>query len=581
MEPYYNQISKDLLQKFKEIGDEKFFFDDYEVRFTYAFGGGIFNKAWIPDLILIPKNTKQISDILNLANKHKIPVTPRGSGTSLSSGSLSPYGGIILDLSQMNEILKIDIDNNLVEVEPGVICDELNEELKQFGYFFPPDPGSSSVATIGGMVASNAGGIQAFKYGVTKSYVLYLEVILADGRILNLGSKVLKSVSSYNIKDLFIGSEGTLGVITKIGLRIRPLPKARKLGLFIFENVDSLNDAVLGIRRHGIVPNLLEFMDKIILKAVTDYLGGEFFDFPHGYVLLAEVDGNSSVEVDESFSNMFDIIIQQNPIYHKIAMTEEERERLILARKSNLPALSRIRPNTCVEDCTIQISKFSEVIKKIEEIPKKINAKNLLVAIICHMEGNIHPTFLFNENDEQDVKDFEKAINYLYREIIIPAGGSITGEHGIGKIKTPYLELEHNSNVIKLMVQIKKFYDPNLILNPGIGKGDLRIFTSPNLTRALKGQSEKILELKCMRCGFCISCPSRIIYALETYSPRGRLCLLNGLVHGDLELNELITKVFHTCTLCGLCQTKCPAGVNTVEIFEKAREIIHKNSEKS
>ena len=278
MESYYNKISKALLKKFKVIVGENGFFDDYEVRYTYAFGGSIFNKEWIPELILIPQNTKQVSEILNLANKNRIPITPRGSGTSLSSGSLSPYGGIILDLSQMNEVLKVDIENNLVEVEPGVICDELNEILKPYGYFFPPDPGSSSVATIGGMVASNAGGIQAFKYGVTKNYVLYLEAVLSDGRILNLGSRVLKSVSSYNIKDLFIGSEGSLGVITKIGLRIRPLPKTRKLGLFIFDNVDDLKDAVLELRRSGIVPNLLEFMDKLILKAVTEYLGGEFFD---------------------------------------------------------------------------------------------------------------------------------------------------------------------------------------------------------------------------------------------------------------------------------------------------------------
>jgi ferredoxin len=352
------------------------------------------------------------------------------------------------------------------------------------------------------------------------------------------------------------------------------------LGLFIFEKIEDLTSAVLEIRRSGIVPNLLEFMDKIILKAVTEFLGGEFFDFPPGYVLLAEVDGNSQLDVNEEFSVMFDIIIQRNPIFHKIAMNEEERERLILARKANLPALSRVRPNTCVEDCTIQISEFSGVIKKIEKIPESINAKNLLVAIICHMEGNLHPTFLFNENDEQDVKDFEKAINYLYREIIIPAGGTLTGEHGIGKIKTSFLELEHGSEVIDLMVQIKKLFDPKMILNPGIGKGDTRKLLSINQLRTLENQDEGILELKCMRCGFCISCPSRMEYNLETYSPRGRLSLLNGLVHGDLELNDLIIEVLHTCMLCGLCHTKCPAGINTTEIFEKAREIIHKSSVK-
>ena len=555
---------------------EIFFFSEYEVRWTYSFGGTIFEKGWIPDLILLPQTTEQVSKILTIANENKIPITPRGSGTSLSAGPMSAYGGIILDLSCMDKIISLNIENNFVDVEPGVICDELNEKLKPYGYFFPPDPGSSSVCTIGGMVATNAGGIQAFKYGVTKNYVLFLEVVLPDGKVLNLGTEVLKSVSSYNLKDLFVGSEGTLGVITKIGLRIRPLPKTRKLGLFIFENVENLQNAVIEIRKKGLIPNLLEFMDKLILQAVTDYLGEEFLEFPNGYVLLAEIDGANEIEVEENFSLLFDIIIQYQPIFNRIARNLEERDRLILARKANLPALSRIRPTTCVEDCSIKISKFAEVIKQIERIPEAINAKNLLVATICHMEGNLHPTFLFNENDEQDIKDFERAIDYLYKEIIIPVGGTLTGEHGIGKVKTPYLELEHGSDVVDLMAKIKYLFDPNKILNPGIGKGDQRPIEKLRIQRMLKNQSDKILELKCMRCGFCIAtCPSRIHYMLEAYSPRGRLSILNGLVYGDLNLNETIVKFLQTCTLCGLCHIKCPAGIDTVEIFEKAREIIH------
>ena len=193
------------------------------------------------------------------------------------------------------------------------------------------------------------------------------------------------------------------------------------------------------------------------------------------------------------------------------------------------------------------------------------------------MEGNLHPTFLFNENDEQDVKDFEKAIDYLYREIIMPLGGSLTGEHGIGKIKTPYLELEHGSDVVNLMSQIKEFFDPNRILNPGIGKGETLALKKTILQRNLKNQSNKLLELECMRCGFCIaSCPSRIHYMLESYSPRGRLSILNGIVHGDLKLNPSIRDLIQACTLCGLCHIKCPAGINTVETFEKVREIMHK-----
>ena len=577
MTPKYNKISKQVIAQFEQIVGVGSCFDNFEIRWTYSFGGTIFERDWIPDLILLPQNSLQISKILKLANKYRIPVTPRGSGTSLSAGPMTPYKGIVLDLSRINKIIKIDIENNLVEVEPGVICDDLNQKLEPLGYFFPPDPGSSSVATIGGMVATNAGGIQAFKYGVTKNYVLYLEVVFPDGSIMNLGTNVLKSVSSYNLKDLIIGSEGTLGVITKIGLRIRPLPKARKLGMFIFENIQDLQNAVLKIRKKGIVPNLLEFMDKVVLEAVTDYLGGEFLEFPNGYVLLAEVDGESINEVEENFSNLFDIIIQKNPIYHKIAKNVEERERLILARKANLPALSRLRPNTCVEDCTIQLTHFADVIKKIEKIPEKINAKNLLVAIICHMEGNLHPTFLFNENDEQDIMDFEKAIEFLYKEIILPAGGTLTGEHGIGKIKTPYLELEHGSEIIDIMIKIKELFDPNRILNPGIGKGEKQPIRKSRESRLLKNLNGKLLSLKCMRCGFCIAtCPSRIHYLLEAYSPRGRLSILNGLVYGDLTLTEEISNILNTCTLCALCYTTCPAGIETYEIFEKAREIIHK-----
>jgi glycolate oxidase len=390
-----------------------------------------------------------------------------------------------------------------------------------------------------------------------------------------LGSDVLKSVSSYNLKDLFIGSEGTLGVITKIGLKIRPLPTKRKLGFFIFDNVDDIQQAAIQIRKKGIMPNLLEFMDKVILEAVSEYLGGEFYDIPNGYVLLAEVDGDSQEEVEDNFSIMFDTIMNFDPKYFRIAKTEKERERLILARKANLPALSRIKPTCCVEDCTIQITDFGEVIKKIEKIPQKINAENLRVATLCHMEGNLHPTFLFNENSEEDIKEFEKAMDYLYKEIILPIGGTLTGEHGIGKIKTPYLEGEHGDDVVSMMRDIKQFFDPNLILNPGIGKGDGRPLPESNKRRYLKNREESILELSCMRCGFCLaSCPSRKDYMLEAYSPRGRLSILNGVVHGEIEMNDLIVDILNKCTLCGQCKIKCPSGVDTYTIFEKAREII-------
>ncbi|MHA1472400.1 MAG: FAD-binding and (Fe-S)-binding domain-containing protein [Promethearchaeota archaeon] len=580
--PTYNKISEKLLQEFKKIVGVGSFFNEKEHRWTYTFGSTMIEPEWVPDLILLPHNSQQISEILKLANENRIPVTPRGSGTSLSGGTLTPYGGIVLDLNAMNKILKIDIENNLVEVEPAVICDELNEKLKVDKYFFPPDPGSSSVATIGGMVATNAGGVQAFKYGVTKNYVQFIEVVLANGKIMKLGAKVLKSVSSYNIKDLFIGSEGTLGVITKVGLKIRPLPKHRKLGLFIFDDIDNIAEAVLEIRREGIVTNLFEFMDKVSVTAIFNFLGGEFIEFPKDYALMAEVDGPNIESVEEEFSILLEIIKKQQPIFTKIAKNLEEREILIGARKAAFPAFSRLGPSVCVEDCTIQISKFAEVIKKFEELTVKLNIPNITTAMVCHMEGNLHPTFILNENDPKDRADFEKAVKYLYNEIIIPIGGSVTGEHGIGKIKTPYLQLEHGIEVVNLMHQIKKLFDPNMILNPGVGKGDIQPLDQSEVRRHLKNQPGKILELNCMRCGFCtVKCPSRIEYTIESFSPRGRLNLLNGIVYGDLELENytLVNEILHSCTLCGLCLVNCPAGVKTHEIFEKARELLHTNRE--
>ncbi|MBD3256311.1 MAG: FAD-binding protein [Candidatus Lokiarchaeota archaeon] len=575
----YNKISRSLSRSLKKIVGKDFFFDDFTTRWTYGFGGTIFRKDWIPDLILMPHSTREVSQIMRLANKNNLAVTARGSGTSLSGGPLTPFGGIVIDLSDMNNIINIDIGNNIVEVEAGVICDDLNEELKHHNYFFPPDPGSSSVCTIGGMVATNAGGIQAFKYGVTKDYVLFLKCVLADGKIVELGSKVLKSVSSYNIKDLLVGSEGTLGVITKIGLRIKPLPKHRKLGFYLFESIEDLAKSVVNLRTSGLVPILLEFLDKTTTKTVFEYLGGEFNDFPKGYLLLADLETGHNSVVDSSFDTLHQIILNNNPILARIAENEEERDKLINARKAALPALTRLSPSYCLEDCTINMSSFAEVINKIEKIPFVLKIPNIKIATFGHMEGNIHPTFLFNENNPRDVIDFEKAIDYLYEEIVIPAGGTVTGEHGIGKIKTPYLLLEKDESVINTMVKIKKLFDPKEILNPGIGKGQKEMFKGKLSHRKLKNQPEKILALNCMRCGFCGPlCVSKKQYRSEAFSPRGRLSILNGIVYGDVEVNEFTIKILHACTLCGQCLTSCPANVPTFHIFEKAREIIHDSS---
>ncbi|MBN1800600.1 MAG: FAD-binding oxidoreductase [Candidatus Lokiarchaeota archaeon] len=573
----YKTISSELKQELRKIVGDQYYFDEIEIRWAYASGTSVFNKDWMPELVLIPQNTNQISLILQMANDHCIPITPRGSGTNLSAETMTPFKGIVLDLSQMNKITSLSLEDNIVVVEPGVVCDDLNAILKNKGYFFPPDPGSSAVATIGGLVANNAGGVQAYKYGVTKNYVLFLEVVLTNGDVVTFGSQTLKSVSSYNILDLFVGSEGTLGVITRIGLRIRPLPKYRKLGLFLFKTPENVAKTVIKLRKKAILPNLLEFLDEFVVNAINIHLGRDLGEIPSGHALIAEMDGNSKHAVEEDFQSLLAIILEQEPIYYKIAESEEERERIVKIRKSSLPALSRISPSCCVEDCSIKITDFVSVVKSIWAIPSNINAKYLKVCVAGHMEGNLHPRFLFNENDEKQLNEFEKAIEFLYTKIILPKGGSLTGEHGIGKIKTPFLEIEHGTEIIQLMNRIKKLFDPKRILNPGSGKGSKSKLLLSRSPRKLKFLKNSVLELNCMRCGLCTSkCPSRIIKKTEAHSPRGRLSILNGLVHGELVLSELIAEILHECMLCGLCVINCPAGVDTIQIFEKAREIIHK-----
>jgi glycolate oxidase len=572
----YSHVSEEIYQRLENIVGNEFISRDPEIVWCYSFDGTIFKENTVPEIVILPKKTIEIAKILKIANDNKIIVVPRGSGTSLAGGPISIFGGgIILDLSKMNRIISIDIPNNLTIVEPGVICDDLNFELNKFGYFFPPDPASSCICTIGGMVANNSGGVQAFKYGVTKDYIMFLEIVLPDGRVINTGSSVRKSVSSYNFNGLFVGSEGTLGIITKIGLKIIPLPQARKMALFIFDTIESISQAVIELRKKGITPNLLEFMDEITTKASFEYLGGEYLLFPHGIVLLAEVDGNK-IQVQSDFSKLFHIIMKFDPKFYKIADSEEERENLLDARKSALPALSRIKPSCCIEDCTVSIDKFAECVNSIKKISKELNLDNIEIANFGHMDGNMHPTFLFNENNKNDRKSLTKAMNYLYKEIIIPLGGTITGEHGVGSVKTPFLNLEYDRNTLTLMRELKLFFDPKMILNPGKGKGDPRIIDTDNINRSLKITGE--LALSCMRCGFCIPlCPSKDYYNFEAYTPRGRLSILNGLVHGDLKLSKKINEILHACILCGACTVLCPAGVKTSDIFEKARELIHKN----
>jgi glycolate oxidase len=552
---------------------------DKEHLYIYSMDGTLFDSENMPECVILVETAVQISQIVGYCNEKLIPITPRGSGTSLSGGPVSKFGGVILDFSRMTKIEEISVENQRVIVEPGVICDKLNDQLKKYGYFFPPDPGSSSAASIGGMIANNAGGVQAFKYGTTKDYLLWLEVVLADGSIVEMGSKTLKSNSAYNFCGLVAGSEGTLGIITKAALRIKPLPKARKTGFYIYPKVESIAEVIRHIRVEGLMPNLQEYLDKTTARACYEYLGGEYLQYPNGYALIIEVDG-SEAEVRAAFEDIHVIATSEGAIFHRISETPKDRDRVIAARKAALPALARIAPTTLIEDCTINLDKWAEAVTKMERIIDRFPNSGVKIATFGHLEGNIHPTIMFDETDPTQREVFEKIMDILYDEIVIPLGGTVTGEHGIGYVKSPYIAAEHSS-LAGISKRIKNTFDPNNIMNPGKGKSfdglDSEVKAKKKIIRALSSQNFKILN--CIRCGFCIqSCPLYQSTQSQFYSPRGRMILINGLLKHEIELTQKVHESISGCSLCAQCRLKCPAGVETDEICEKARAIFLKQN---
>lgn len=421
-----------------------------------------------PDVVVRPTATEHVSKILRLANRRRIPVTPRGAGTSAAGSPLAVAGGILLDMSAMDRVLSIDLDNQMVTVEAGVVCDALNEKIAKDGFFFPPDPASSPACTIGGMVNTNAAGNRTIKYGPTREFVLWLELVLPTGEVINTGSRTLKSVSGFDLTRLVVGSEGSLGVVTKVGLKVMPLPEHYATAIFIYDSVEALARAATRIRRGGIIPEMLEFLDTNTAGAAFEYAG--IRDVPVGNFLLVDC-GGAKEAVGTMLEKSVELCREEGPIYVEKTLDRGYRERLVLARKVALPALARLRPSTIMEDCTVLPTKLPEAAARIEQIPKHLATEGVALGNFGHVgDGNMHPTFLFDERVEEQREAFMRGLDILYKEIVLPMGGSITAEHGVGLIRAPYIELEHGPS-LRLMRSLKELFDPNLILNPGKGKG--------------------------------------------------------------------------------------------------------------
>ncbi|MCP4578918.1 MAG: FAD-binding protein [Deltaproteobacteria bacterium] len=415
-----------------------------------------------PLCAVFPETTEQIADIMKLANRKKIPVTPRGAGTGLSGMAVPIRSGMVLDLSRMNRILKVSIEDRLAVVQPGVIYATLEKALAPHGFFFPPDPASGKVSTLGGNVATNAGGLKGAKYGTTRDYVLGLQVVLPDGQIMRTGSKAMKSVSGYDLTRLFVGSEGTLGVVTEITFKINPRPTATSTALATFDNLEDTGNAINQIMHSGIIPSALEILGRETLSAINQNTD---LNLPEvEAMLLVEADGYTREETEYQIKKIIGIFKANHPREVKQAKTDAEVKDLWAARKSAYPVLSRIMNSSVLEDVTVPMTHIAELLKGVQDIAKK---HDIPIATFGHAgDGNLHPQILYDGYDPVQVEKKENAIRDLF-ELAIQLDGTLTGEHGIGLSKAPFMTLEHDPVAMNMMRTLKKTVDPNNILNPG------------------------------------------------------------------------------------------------------------------
>ena len=428
---------------------------------VYAFDGTAALHQ-MPACVVMAENTDQVVHTLKTASKHKIPVVTRGSGTGLSGGAVPTPGCIVLCVARMNNIIEIDTRNLTLTTEPGVITQKIFEAATAEGLFYPPDPGSMKISTIGGNVANNSGGLRGLKYGVTRDYVMALEVVLPDGRILKTGTKCVKDVAGFTLKDLFIGSEGTLGVITQITLKLIPPPQTKKTMLAFYNSMEDAAETISAIIRNKIVPCTLEFLDSVTAKCVEDYA---HVGLPTnvGAVLLMEVDGHP-VAVDEQAEQIITIANEYRATQVRLATDNAEALQLATARRSALSALAQLAPTVFLEDVTVPRSELAKMVAFVQEAAQRHNVK---VGTFGHMgDGNLHPTFLTDERNKEELHRVEQALKDV-AEYAVKLGGTITGEHGVGLAKKPFLPDALGPVAIDVMRQIKNSFDPAGILNPG------------------------------------------------------------------------------------------------------------------
>lgn len=432
-----------------------------EDRICYSYDGS--KQKYIPDIVVRPQSAQHVSDILRFAYEQEIPVYPRGAGSGLTGGAVPVKGGIVLDFTQMNRIAEISPEDLTATVEPGVVTHTLQSEVAKHKLFYPPDPASAPFSTIGGNVAECSGGITGLKYGVTRDYILALEIVLANGSIIHTGRKTLKSVTGYDLTRLFVGSEGTLGVFTQVTVKLLPLPEKIETILVFFARTQDAVQSASQIIFNNLLPRAMEFIDKSSIDCVKGYKQEIQIPTEVNAVLLIDVDGReSSVKAEASLIEK--IVRENNALSVVSAKSPKERDTLWEVRRAISPALYNIAPYKINEDICVPRSRILEILERIGSIHKQY--PSLKVASFGHIgDGNIHVNVMYDKGEQQRVLA-ERMIEKILRNTV-EVGGTISGEHGIGNVKSAFLSLEIPPMELGIMKNIKQMFDPKGILNPG------------------------------------------------------------------------------------------------------------------
>jgi glycolate oxidase len=427
----------------------------------YSFDGTAALRQ-MPGCVVLPASVQEVAAILRTANQTKTPVVSRGSGTGLSGGSLPVPECIVLCLAKMDKVLELDAANLTLLAEAGATTQSVSDAATAADLFYPPDPGSMKISTIGGNVAENSGGLRGLKYGITRNYVMGLELVLPDGEVLWTGNKCVKDVAGYSLKDLFIGSEGTLGVITKVLLKLIPKPFAKKTLVATFARMDQAAQAVSDVIAAKIVPCTLEFLDRTTIHCVEDFAKvGLPLDCEA--LLLMETDGHAAAVAEEA-AKMESIARANGALEVRLARDDAEAARLAMARRSAFSALARVAPTTILEDATVPRSELATMIRFVAQVAQKYQ---LRIGTFGHMgDGNLHPTFLTDERNTAEMHRVEEAFKDIFNEAI-RLGGTITGEHGVGVAKKSFLPKFAGNAQMRVMRELRRALDPNGILNPG------------------------------------------------------------------------------------------------------------------